>query len=145
MMKLFLIFFLFIGLFSCTDNATKDILTVKQMQEIQWDLMRADELAEYNHAADTLYHAKQKREQFYDQIFAIHHTNKKAFERSLNYYTARPKELKLILDSIEAKAKRVNAADSVKPARDTAAIRRDTSRISHTVDSLKRKKGLKFR
>ena len=143
MMKRFFFISLVLYFFACTDKASKGVLSVQQMQEIQWDLMRADELVEYYKAADTLYKTNQKREEFYDRIFSLHHTNKETFARSLDYYTARPKELKVILDSVQAKADRITTADTVNTRKDSAVLLKDTVRLPRTIDSFKRKKGLK--
>lgn len=146
MMKRFLVFSLVvIGSLSCGDKVAKDILSIKQMQEIQWDLMRADELVEYYHSEDSLYPTRQRREDYYNKIFSLHHTNKDVFTRSLNYYTARPQQLKLIIDSVQAGGERMAAADTTKSGKDTVALVRDTSHIPPAIDSLKRKKFLKVR
>jgi hypothetical protein len=145
MMKRFLLFSLIILLFSCGDKVPKDILSIQQMQDIQWDLMRADEMVDYYRASDTLYRPEQKREEYYSKIFSIHRTSKEVFKRSLDYYTARPKELKKILDAMHAKAEKQASRDTAKPARDTALLKRDTARIPKAIDSLKRKKLLKIK
>ena len=115
------------------------------MQDIQWDLMRADELVAYYQEADTLYSAGQSREDYYNRIFALHHTNKEVFTRSLDYYTARPQQLKLIMDSVQARAEKMASADTSKSTTDSVALLKDSSRFSPAIDSLKRKKILKVR
>lgn len=144
MMKRFLFFSLLIVVLSCGDKAPKDLLSIKQMQDIQWDLMRADEMVDYYRTSDTLYQAEPNREAYYAKIFSIHRTNKEVFKRSLDYYTARPRELKQILDTLHAKAQKEASADTTKPARDTASLKKDSSRIPLAIDSLKRKKLLKI-
>jgi hypothetical protein len=145
MMKRFLLFSFVILLFSCTDKAPKDLLSIQQMRDIQWDLMRADEMVDYYRASDTTYKPEQKHEEYYSKIFSIHHTSKEVFKRSLDYYTARPKELKQILDSLYAKAEKQPGNDTVKTIRDTALLKKDSSRIPKAIDSLKRKKLLKIK
>jgi hypothetical protein len=144
MMRRFLFFSLLFFLFSCGDKAPKDLLSMQQMQDIKWDLMRADEMVDYYRAADTAYPAEQKREQYYDIIFNIHHTSKENFRRSLDYYTARPKELKKILDAVQAKANQQANADTAKATKDTVLLNKDSAKIPRVIDSLKRKKLLKI-
>src|SRR5688572_3567606 len=95
-----LLFFSIIAFFSCADNSSKNILSVKQMQDIQWDLMRADEMVDYYKLTDSLYPYEQKRIEYYNKVYSIHHTNKEAFTKSLHYYTARPPLLKQILEGV---------------------------------------------
>ncbi len=57
--------------------------------------------------------------QMLDHILKINKVNKKQFDNSLEFYKNHPKELKLILDSITARKKRIIDADTAWKKRDS--------------------------
>ena len=104
----------FICIFSCKSSVPKDVLPPKKMQAVLWDVMQADEMAEYYSAKDSSFRNLSKHVEYYQKIFAIHKTNKEDFTRSLKYYENHPAALKTILDSLQKFGERLQKADSLK-------------------------------
>ena len=80
-----------------------EVFPVKKMQAVLWDVMRADEIANYYKAKDSTIDLLSKHIQLYDTIFSIHKVTKEDFKRSLQFYQSRPDLLKIILDSLQKK------------------------------------------
>lgn len=101
-------------LFSCQSSIPKNVLPPKKMQAVLWDVMQADEMAEYYSAKDTSFRSMAKHVGYYQKVFAIHKISKEDFTRSLTYYENHPKDLKIILDSLQNFGERLQKADSLK-------------------------------
>jgi hypothetical protein len=95
-------------LISCSgkERIPSGVLPVKQMQQVMWDIVRADEMVDYYQVKDSLFKPAAKRYQFYDTIFTLHKINKDDFKRSMDFYQSRPDLLKIILDSLQKKSER---------------------------------------
>jgi len=145
MTRVLIVFLLPVILISCGKKQPGEILSVNQMQAIQWDLMRADELVDYYRISDSLYPVEQRRLTYYDKVFSLHHTNKAVFTKSLNYYTARPAELKQIIEGVQSKGEKQLRQDSAKGKKDTASLKKDSVKMPSAPLPLKRKKGLKIK
>ncbi len=133
--------FLFL-LIGCSDKMPKDVLEPQAFQNIQWDLMRADEMVEFYRATDTNYPAEKKRLEYYNQILLLHQVSQQQLNKTIDYYTAHPVQLRKIIDSLEAMGQRLQRQKS-----DTAPTPRiiiDTTIINKAVaDTLLRNKFLK--
>src|SRR5215203_1562316 len=108
-----LILIVFIGSFSCNSSVSKDILPAKKMQAVLWDMMQADEMAEYYSASDSSFKAIANRIVYYQKIFAIHKISKESFTRSLDYYKDHPASLRPIIDSLQHFGQRLQNLDSL--------------------------------
>ena len=113
-MRILVILFLFVTVLSCRSSVQKDILPPKKMQTILWDIMQADEMAEYNSTNDSSFKGVAKHIGYYQNIFAIHKVSRETFKKSLNYYKDHPASLKPILDSLQHFAQRLQASDTNK-------------------------------
>jgi hypothetical protein len=116
-----LILFLSFGviLFSCKTDPEKlpgNILQPRQMQEVLWDMIRADLFVRDYVTPDSV--KKEKSISIYQQILDIHHTNKEQFKESFAYYRAHPGSFKPILDSLEKQAIPQTPTE-IKPVIDT--------------------------
>jgi Domain of unknown function (DUF4296) len=126
-MRLFSIIILFF-LFSCQSSVPKNIIAPKKMQAVLWDMMQADEIAEYP-LNDSSFLNLSKHVDYYQKVLAIHKISREDFKRSLTYYENHPGTFKNILDSLQSYGERLQHADSAKqPA------------TPHKTDSLLRKK-----
>jgi hypothetical protein len=125
----FLIFIILI--FSCKSSVPRDVLPPKKMQAVLWDVMQADEMAEYYSATDSGFKSLSRHAEYYQRIFAIHKISKADFTRSLAYYENHPSRLKPILDSLQSFGQRLQSADSLKK-----------SGVPVTADTIKRKRAL---
>jgi len=111
--------------FSCKSSVPNDVLPPKKMQAVLWDVMQADEMAEYYSASDSSFMGLSKHVDYYQKVFAIHKIKKEDFTRSLTYYENHPGRLKPILDSLQSFGQRLQSADSLKKSKQPALT--DTS------------------
>ena len=96
---LLLVFFL-----SCSGNdIPKDVMPPEKMQAILYDVILADELADFSSIQDSTYRNLEKRTVLYDSILQIHNITKQAFQKSFEFYQQRPDLLRTILDSLQTK------------------------------------------
>jgi hypothetical protein len=109
-------------IFSCKSSIPKDVLPPKKMQAVLWDVMQADEMAEYYSAKDSSFRELSKHADYYQKIFSIHKISKGDFTKSLAYYENHPASFKLILDSLQSFGERLQRADSLKKAKIPAII-----------------------
>jgi hypothetical protein len=108
------ILFFVVLLFSCKSSVPKDVLPPKKMQAVLWDVMQADEMAEYYSGKDSTFRGLAKHVDYYQKVFSIHKINKEDFTRSLTYYEDHPASFKIVLDSLQNFAERLQKADSLK-------------------------------
>jgi hypothetical protein len=99
--------------FSCTSSVPKDVLPPKKMQTVLWDVMQADEMAEYYSVKDSTFHGLAKHADYYQKVFSIHKVSKEDFTRSLRYYENHPAALKTILDSLQKFGERLQKRDTL--------------------------------
>lgn len=109
-----------LGLFivSCTNRTgiPKDIIPPEAMQGIMLDLVMASQYTVQHISRDSLIRDKIKANQeLLEEVFTIHHTTRKAFRQSLNFYESRPDLNKKIFDSLSAYANR-HQKDLYKPS-----------------------------
>ena len=67
-----------------------DVISVKPMQKIVWDLLQADEIAFQRKTADSTVNLKETSFRLYDTVFAIHKVSREAFYKSYEYYQRHP-------------------------------------------------------
>lgn len=105
MIKVFLISFLVLVIFSCTakEKIPRDILPQQQMETIIWDLLRADEFVNSYMRNDSSQSKKDEHTRLYEEVFRIHKTDKTQFKRSITFYNSHPELLKPVFDSLENK------------------------------------------
>lgn len=100
-------------IFSCRYSVPKDVLPPKKMQAVLWDVMQADEMAEYYSAKDSTFRSLSKHVDYYQKVFSIHKISKEDFTRSLSYYENHPAALKTIIDSLQKFGERLQKKDSL--------------------------------
>lgn len=109
-MKRFDLFFIaLLFFFSCSnkeDQVPEGILVQDKMQKVMWDIMRADELVNYQAGLDSTINTKQKSIELYSQIFAIHKISEQEFKRSFTYYQKEPGQLRIVLDSLRTRTEK---------------------------------------
>ncbi|HVZ57068.1 MAG TPA: DUF4296 domain-containing protein [Chitinophagaceae bacterium] len=115
---------------SCSSPAPRppaDVLPGPRMQQLLWDMIRADSYLSMYLARDSGAKKLAESKQLYEEIFRIHHTSRDQFNKSLTYYKAHPDQFKLILDSLDVQKKRV-LEQIYRPTRpDTSLFRRKFS------------------
>lgn len=106
-MRFFGLFFLVFFLFACSPNRVpKDVLPQEKMEAVLWDVLLADQTAEYYMEQDTAVKALEKHTELYQQVLEIHKISKGEFKKSLQFYEAHPQLLKSIFDSLQKRAEK---------------------------------------
>jgi hypothetical protein len=120
-MRSVIVLVFFCALVACNseDQAPADVVPVKKMQTIVWQLMQADEYVNMLLTKDTLKKSGTERIKRYQQIFALNKVSESAFRNSYRYYLDHPEISKVMFDSIVAVAQR-QRSDLYKPKTDTA-------------------------
>ena len=99
--KVMLLAFVFIT--SCNNSRIpSDIIKPPQMQDILWDMIRGDVLAQEIVRGDSTRNIKNESFAIAQKVFSIHHINRDKFETSMDFYTKHPELLKIIFDSLKA-------------------------------------------
>ena len=74
------------------------------MQELMWDMLRADVfLIDYAGKGDTAFNRSKESIAFYQKVLTLHNTSKDEFKKSLDWYQQHPKEMKVILDTLQSR------------------------------------------
>ena len=105
-------------LFSCSNNAIpKDVLKQKEMQQIYWDLIEADNLSKEVIRKDSSKKLDALNTEYINKVLAIHHLSKESLDRSLNYYNKHPDLLEAVFDSIQLDQSKVHYQPWVTPVK----------------------------
>jgi hypothetical protein len=129
-------FFLLL-LLSCNSNGLpRGVLSRDQMESVMWDMIEADQYYhEYLLRDSSKRDVRSERFKLYEQVFQIHKTTRENFDKSYAYYSAHPKLMKDIFDSLSDNGSR-KLQELYKPAIkpiDTSA----ENKIKRRMDSLK--------
>lgn len=149
MRKLLLIFFISPLILACSDKneLPKGILPKQKMQDVIWDIIRAEEfLNGFVIYKDTSIDKAAETKKWYDKIYQLHKITKKDFDRSYAYYKGHPVLMKEMLDSL-SKRTPVNPPGQASPTSKDTANKKDTVSIGdkrkRIFDTLNRKRILK--
>jgi hypothetical protein len=78
-----------------------DIIPQKKMQNIVWDMMRADQfLSDFVLNKDSSLDKRTESIKLYSKVFAIHHISKEQYGKSFSFYKTHPALFKIIMDSL---------------------------------------------
>lgn len=94
-------------LIACSSSPVpKGIIPPAEIQEIVFDLIKADEFMNRFAVKDSTVNIKTHRITLYEQVFAVHQTSKDEFYKSYKYYQQHPDKNKILFDSLYAAANR---------------------------------------
>ena len=113
MIRNILIVLLFTFFYSCSDSIPSGIIKQKKMQEILWDIMRADALVKQlvkNDSSKML----SENTRLTKEILIIHNVEEKQFEKSYSYYTHHPDIMTLMFDSLSVQQTRKNTIENTQ-------------------------------
>ncbi len=116
-MKLIVTICLTILFFACgnkENEVPEGILPPRKMQAVLWDIIRADELINYEASLNPGINRQQKNINLYTKVFSLHAVSEPDFKRSYAYYIKAPGKLKVILDSLQHRKAPVQK-QAVKP------------------------------
>lgn len=120
MTRCILICLLPVFFYSCKESVPSGIIKPAKMQEILWDVLRADALSQQITNRDSSKILAEEDVRLTRKVFAIHNITEEQFQKSYSWYTQHPDKMKTILDSLNAQQIRKAAlADSLikKPLR----------------------------
>lgn len=108
MIRICILFGCLVALTSCGNNnkTPSGILKPDKMQAVLWDVIKADAFTAEFIKKDSSKNAVEENLKLQQVIFAIHHTSKDVFYKSYDYYKTNTPVLKVMLDSIIARAGR---------------------------------------
>ncbi len=90
-------------LVSCSEEPDgKPALSQMEMVPVVYQLMLVDEISLDYQNRDSTRRMDSIRARKYDQVFDLNQVDYKTFKESYDYYLARPDQLKVIFDSVEA-------------------------------------------
>jgi hypothetical protein len=100
--------FLVCILCACSGQASvpSDVLPPKDMQSVLWDVMLADEVAEFYLEKNSTLIPLTEHTSLYQKVFQLHKISKEKFDKSVSFYEHRPDLLQPILDSLQKKSDR---------------------------------------
>jgi Domain of unknown function (DUF4296) len=86
-----------------------NIIEPVRMQELMWDLFRADAFITNfrGKPGDTAFNQLKESVLLYRQVFEIHKTNKEEFNKSLAWYQKHPVAIKKILDTLQGRQSKI--------------------------------------
>ena len=125
--------------FSCNTKpaAPANLLTRDKMEDVLWDLMRADLfINNYMVIKDPNLDKKKEGVELYTKILKLHNISQEQFNSSFAYYRAQPDEMKVLLDSISRrsdtamlqKSTKTPVADSMPQSQEVKTPKADTIR-----------------
>ncbi len=94
--------------YSCKESIPSGIINQKEMQNILWDVLRADALSRQIVSTDSSKSLANESIALTSKAFLIHNITREQFEKSYSYYTHHPDIMKIILDSLNAQQTRIN-------------------------------------
>ncbi len=103
---------------SCSNNAIPgDVIKQKEMQQIYWDLIRADNLSKEMVRRDSTKKLDAVNTDLINKVLAVHNLSKEALDRSLNYYNKHPDILAAVFDSIQMDQSKVHLQPWITPVK----------------------------
>jgi hypothetical protein len=88
------------------NKVPKGILSQDKMEEVLWDMMRADQYVNtFVLPKDSSLNKKTEGQKLYTKIFDIHKVTEETFRESFAYYKKHPALLSSVMDSISQKNK----------------------------------------
>lgn len=108
MIRVVLIFLLFIIVGCSSSPVPRGILPPQIMQKVVYDLIRVDEFVNNFAFKDSSINIKKKRSTLYEEVFKVNNTNRKQFYSSYKYYQQHPDIQKQLFDSLSEGIKRKN-------------------------------------
>jgi Domain of unknown function (DUF4296) len=109
-MKDFFFFIMCFILFSCSgkNKVPAEIIQQKEMQNILWDVIRAQALSGEMAGKDSAINEIAETNILTRKVFEIHHITSSAFDQSYAWYTGHPEMMRIIFDSMNIQNQRRN-------------------------------------
>jgi len=113
---------------ACTNNnkIPDGIIPKRKMENILWDMIRADRFANQFLVHDSV-NRKRKTFEMYENVFHIHHISREEFLKSYKFYLGRPDIAKVMFDSISVRAERRRSEVYQIPSKDSLTRAHDST------------------
>jgi len=95
---------------SC-NSGSSEVISQKKMQDVLWDMARADALAREITQKDSTKKFPAEVMRLTKEVFLIYHISDSEFQYSYSWYTHHPDIMEKILDSITAKQTRLHSME----------------------------------
>jgi hypothetical protein len=92
------------------DKVSSGIIPINKMKTIVWDMIQADTYSDLYLAKDTAPRAKLETLQLYAQVLQLHQVSREDFQKSFQFYIARPDLSRELFDSVQSLGARDRAA-----------------------------------
>jgi hypothetical protein len=106
------------GMVSCGSDKSipSGVLPLAKMQEVVWDLMRADQfVVSFALPHDSSLNKEAEKIKWYNRVLAIHRVSEQQFKESFRYYQTRPDLVAIMMDSIARKEEKIDRMPNRKP------------------------------
>src|SRR5450755_3060300 len=109
-MKNFSFFMLSFILVSCSgkNKVPSEIIQQKEMQNILWDVIRAQALSGEIARKDSTINEVAETKMLTQKVFEIHNITSSVFDQSYAWYTSHPETMRIIFDSMNIQNQRQN-------------------------------------
>lgn len=127
MNRIIQVFFILFLTIDCSDKnkIPSNILSPLIMQQVMWDMIRADEFVSgFIWKNDSAINRQNESTQLYEKIFQIHHVTKQQFQKSLIFCREHPNILKIIVDSLNADKRLLNGQIPGNVTEDSRLLRK---------------------
>lgn len=89
-----------------------DVIRPTQMQDVLWDVIRGDLLAQELIKHDSTKTLKEESRAISEKVFLLHNISREKFEKSMTFYEKHPAMMKVIFDSLHAIKTRRNPGEN---------------------------------
>lgn len=95
-------------LFSCAGKSKvpSEIIQPKEMQDILWDVLRAQALSASMSVKDSSIKEVAETKMLIQKVFEIHRVSSSAFDQSYSWYTGHPDVMRIVFDSMNIQNQR---------------------------------------
>jgi hypothetical protein len=112
-----LLLFWLLGAMACQSErqVPSGILSPEKMQEVVWDMMRADQfVVGFILPHDSTLKKDPEKIKWYNRVLAIHQLSEQQFKESFRYYQTRPDLVAQMMDSIARKEEKIEKVPNRK-------------------------------
>jgi len=115
MIRFILIILISVSFFACKESIPSEIIKPKKMQEVLWDVLKAEALVQQMVKADSGKSQNIESNKLTAQVFMIHNITKEDFEKSYSYYIDHPDIMRGIFDTLSTQKTQINILERRLP------------------------------
>ena len=122
MIRWILIVSMIVFFISCKQSIPSGVIKPGKMQNVLWDVLRADALSHELVKHDSSKSLENENSKLIQKVFTIHNITEQQFQKSFSYYTQHPDVMKTMLDTLNAQQLRKSSNEILhkkKPVMDS--------------------------